>query len=456
MAQFRTTLVLIGILVALGAFLYFIDLPRQEEDLQTQHSRTTLLTFDDRRITHLTVQTPTGRTTLSLNPDQEWVITHPIPTDADKRQVQGLLRAITLGRVTRVIEEHPPKLEPFGLESPFVTLSVTAGPHEETLRLGDIGPIRNTLYAFRQSDQTVLLTTLAPKDFIHKTFDTLRRKEILRFHPANVQRVRLTYPSKEFVLYRRGQGRKATWRLRAPMELAADQLTVKGLLVTLQMLKASGFVDSESEHDAMAETLTNPAVTITLHMNGTDHVLRLFHGVQARAQAFAETEPGKPLYRINPLVLRQLTKDLFALRDKRLLGIAPEDLALLEVITPTRRFDLVRPVDAWRLDDRPEATLNRHTVELFVSRVSTLPAEHQTPESEEGVAARALATPAAEFLGTTRQGTRARLTISHRQHGLAYARGHGLPGTVQVRADILDQIPALEELLDQPEQPRQE
>ena len=43
------------------------------------------------------------------------------------------------------------------------------------------------------------------------------------------------------------------------------------------------------------------------------------------------------------------------------------------------------------------------------------------------MAAKALATPAAEFLGTTRQGKQAHLAISRRQGGLAYAKGDGLP-----------------------------
>ena len=53
---------------------------------------------------------------------------------------------------------------------------------------------------FAASDERVLLTNLAPKDFINKSLMTFRRKELLRFVQNDVERVRLTYPTTEIVI----------------------------------------------------------------------------------------------------------------------------------------------------------------------------------------------------------------------------------------------------------------
>src|SRR3990172_588980 len=59
------------------------------------------------------------------------------------------------------------------------TLSVAAGAARETFSIGDSGPLSFTLYVLRESDRKVLLTNLAPKDFVNKSLMTFRRKDLL-------------------------------------------------------------------------------------------------------------------------------------------------------------------------------------------------------------------------------------------------------------------------------------
>ena len=96
-------------------------------------------------------------------------MTAPLKTDADQRELQNLIRALVTGAVTRIVEDRPTNLTPYGLDDPITTITIMADGAQETLSIGDSGPLSSTLYVLRESDRKVLLTNLAPKDFVNKT-----------------------------------------------------------------------------------------------------------------------------------------------------------------------------------------------------------------------------------------------------------------------------------------------
>ncbi len=141
----------------------------------------------------------------------------------------------------------------------MTTLTVTAGTQHETISIGDSGPLSNTLYVLRASDRSVLLTNLAPKDFINKSLMTFRRKELLRFVQNDIERVRLTYATTEIVLYNMAKDKpKPSWKIRYPIEAEADQNEVRSLMFRLEDLKALGIIDPGPERDSRSQDPDDP------------------------------------------------------------------------------------------------------------------------------------------------------------------------------------------------------
>ena len=93
-------------------------------------------------------------------------------------------------------------------------------------------------------------------------------------------------------------------------------------------------------------------------------------GLIQRVEAFAVTTPEAPIYRINPMMVKDLTKELFTLQDKRLLGIEGDDIAMLEVKTREDHYTLIRQNNTWVLEDAPQKTLDQEKVALFVAQSS--------------------------------------------------------------------------------------
>jgi hypothetical protein len=189
------------VLAGLGLYLYAIELPQKESHERQDAVDKKVMIFDQQALSGLTIKTDRHDLVFARTPEKGWVLTAPLNTEADQREVQSLIRALVTGTVTRVIEERPTSLTIFGLDNPVTTITVMAGAAQETFSIGDSGPLSSTLYVLRESDRKILLTNLAAKDFLNKTLMTFRRKDLLHMSQGNVERIRLTYPTTEIVLY---------------------------------------------------------------------------------------------------------------------------------------------------------------------------------------------------------------------------------------------------------------
>jgi len=446
--RYWSTLVMALVLAGLGLYLYAIELPQKESEERQDTADKKVLLFDQEALSGLTIKTDRHELVFARTPDRGWMLTAPLSTEADQREVQNLIRALVTGTVTRAVEDHPTNLAPFGLDNPVTTITVAAGAARETFSIGDSGPLTSTLYVLRESDRKVLLTNLAPKDFVNKTLMTFRRKDLLRLSSGDVDRIRLTYPTTEIVLYQGQEKPKSKWKLRYPIEAEADQIEVRTLLFRLEDLKALGIVDPGPERDALAKTLTLPKVKVTIHTADGDQTVKLYQPDPASGEAFAETSSTGPVYRVNPTTIRDLTKELFTFQDKRLLGIDYTDIAMLSVKTPSEQYVLINQQSEWILEDQPTEKLDQPATDLFVSRVANVPAEERVVKQAGPLAPYGLVTPAAEFIATGRDGKIAgKLSIGSHANGLAYAMGQRIPGIFQIRADLLTQIPAKKDLL---------
>ena len=448
MVRYWPILLLAGLFAALGLYVYYIELPAQRSEEKQEKESQRLLTFNESEITGITVKTDAGDVGLQQGPDHNWRIVSPIQAEADRRQVQGLIRALVTGRVKRVVEEQGTSIEAFGLNRPSTEISLSAGSNTERLAIGDSGPLSSTLYVLRGSDRKVLLTDLAPKDFVNKSLMAFRRKEVLRFNHNDVERLRLTYPQTEIVLYSQDQKPKRQWKIRYPVEAEADRTEVQALLFRLEDLKALSIIDPGPQRDTVAKTLTKPKVKVTIHAAGTDHTVKVYQPDAASGEAYAETSPDAPLYKVSPTTIKDLTKELFTLQDKRLLGAESSDIALLSVKTRDRSYVLIREHDEWVLEDRPTEKVSQDVADLFVSRVVNLPAEERVLKQPAALAPYGLTAPVAEFVATGKDGKIVgKLTLGNQVGSLVYAMGSRLTGVYQARADILTQIPAVESLI---------
>jgi hypothetical protein len=445
----RITLVLALILGGLGAYVYFVDLPQTQETLQQTHQERRLIPFDDRAISHLVIKTREQKIILMRDKKNRWHITEPLIAPADSREVRKILRALTIGKIQRVIQNTREDEAQYGLAPPHMILTLTAGEASEVIELGNRAPLSSTLYARKRSDHIIILTTLNPLTFANKSLHTLRKKEILAFDTRQAEEFQIDRGDEQLILFRQpgAHGLSPNWSFRSPMKGPADRTTVGLLLRDLEGLRAEGFVDSQIEKEQLLKKLGPPKVTATVHARNRDHTVRFYQSPNVQ-DTYAMTKTENPLYRIAPDIVADLTKELFNLRDKRLLGMEKHELAILRVRTPTESYTLVKQSGEWILEEDLSQILNQEVVRLFASRVVNLPAEFRVAKGETSLTQFGLDSPTVEIRATDMRGQeRGRLLLGKSSKGLVYATGTGLPGVHQARSIILTQIPSRRQLL---------
>lgn len=450
MKPWHTTLLLAVVFVGLGSYLYLIELPTIEEEIIQEQEDQQILPFDDRDVVHLTVTSKTETVELQRNSRNRWYIIHPIQGPADNQIVHRLLRAITIGKIKRILQPESSTLEEFQLAPPHLTMKLKTHEHEETLMLGSVDPISSGIYTKRGEEEGILLTTLAVADFRKTSLDTFRQKNIFQFDRLRVTQFRLEHLGTDFFLTQvpSAHGLSGDWDFERPIKGPADTTAINVLLMALADLQATGFIDPGPRHTQLLAQLTNPTATATISIGQAKRSIQLFLPDANATEAYAIRSPKDPIYQINPAFFNNLPKEDFQLLNKRLFGMEAQDVALLAVTHGQIFYTLIHQHEDWVLGEAPDRILNPQTINLFVSRVVDLPAEFRVKESNPDMESFGLNDPQVQITGMDKKGRiRGRLKLGASEKGLVYAMGNGVPGVVQARSNFLSQIPTQEELL---------
>jgi hypothetical protein len=445
----RFTVILALVVLVLGGYILLVDIPKSQKLEKLESEERQLLPFDDRAITHITWARPTETIRLERDDQWRWKITEPMHSPADAREIRRILRALTIGKIKRHIEDGPTNLPAYGLEPPYLTLTLTTPSDSQELALGDAGPFAPSLYVQTKPDNQVVLTTLDVMTFAQKSLTNFRLKDLLFFDRDRVLELHIQQGATTMIMTRVAGAHNLTpnWMFTNPVKGPADKTAVGTLLMDLVGLAVTGFVDAEEEKKRILGQPARTQVTIQVVEGSRIHHLELYQ-FESTEKAYAITSTTSPLYEIPPGILKPITQGMFYFQDKRLFGMEVNDLAMFTVQTPGEHYVLIKQHDEWVLEDNPSAELDQEVAKLFVSRVVDLPAEIFHPDSSPTSKDNGLNSPIAKVLGINRNGQEAgRLIFGKREKGLVFAKGASLPGLYQVRSTILDQIPTKAQLI---------
>ena len=444
MTSYLTTTLLAIIFAGLGLYLYTIEVPSIEQEVVQQQEDKRLLPFDYREITDITIKTRTETIRLSRDERYRWRIVEPVDAKGNSRAVNNILRAVEIGKISRVIQGESNNLSHYGLENPNITIQLKTQNQSETLSLGGVGPLGSTLYAQRHSDKQVLLTTLSVTDFRRKSLFTFRHKGVMFFDRTLVERIQIQGSNQSITLHRGKSmhGPTSTWLFSEPFKGPADRTAVGLFLMTLENLTAKGFIDTQSEKQALLQHLSAPALTATVHTSQKEHLVSFFQPIDKPNEAYAITSANQPIYKISPSTLRGLPKRTFDLQDKRLFGLETHEIALLTITAPGGTYTVTQQHGNWHLDGAHDHPISQEEMRLLVSRIVDLPAEFSITQSDKHLDKYELTSPSIKIVGVDIKGRqRGYLALGKREMGLVYAKGAGLPGVYQARSVILTQIP---------------
>ena len=203
----------------------------------------------------------------------EWRLVEPVGTRADFGVVEGLVGRIGSAEMVAVEREsvdaeQDDDLEPFGLETPRMTVTVETGDDSHVLLLGDESP-DSTVYGRDGSRSIVFTVDAALFDDLARDTSTYRKKDLFDFRPFNATAVALVRDG-ETHRFEQGSAQDAdddeddvgsgeVWRRVEPDPGPVEQPAIDDLLSKLSGLRAESFVERRA-----GTGLDAPLATITV------------------------------------------------------------------------------------------------------------------------------------------------------------------------------------------------
>jgi hypothetical protein len=321
--RFRTTLLLILVLAGLGAYVYLVEYPKAEEEAKKK----TLFELKADDVTQITLDY--GDHTIVLKKaGNDWRITAPLDVPADDTAAKNLASAIAECEVKRDIKDASSDLSQYGLDKPFVTVTVKLGDKDlPAFLVGKNTPVGFSTYVQRADDKKIQLTSSAFRSGMDKKVKDLRDKSIIDFVDSDVQRLELSDAGKQLVLVQKDD----KWSIEQPAAYAADGSTVRSFLSTLRSMRATDFPDDQPT-DIATYGLDSPQLTVTLHLGKDNAEKSIRIGKENDKKEIYLQRGGQPtVYTVRDWVLRDLKKTPADFRDKTVIAFDRDKVSAVEL-----------------------------------------------------------------------------------------------------------------------------
>ena len=443
MRGMRLFLGLLTILIALGAYLYFVESTRDPADADRLDK---VFTVEADQIQELSVKSESGeRTTLRKSGD-DWQMVEPVTTDPDSATVSGLTTNLASLEMQRVIDENPPDLAEYGLADARVEIAFKAGGEERRLLIGRKTPPGTDLYAkVADGPRVFLISSYLDTTFNRNTFD-LRDKTVLQLERDQIETLAIATPQRMVRFAKAG----TDWRMTAPVDARADFTGVDGLvsrLNTLQMksIAASG-ASSLSEYG-----LDKPAATVQIG-SGSSQATLLVGKSAGEAEIYAKDQSRDLVVTIDATLLDELTKEPGEFRQKDLFDARAFNATHLEIARAGGKLSFEKTTaknaegqdeEKWRQTAPGAGEVDQTKLDNLLSAIT------QTRASSfvDSTAGTGLDSPGLTATVKSNEGQRSETVKFARSGDEAWAAREGEAGAAKIDASTLDNIiKAIEEL----------
>ena len=221
-------LVYLIVFIAVGLFFYLYEVRLAEKDQELEAAKARI--FDLKADQIGAVRYKSGGIDFQLVKEgrDDWRISEPLDTPADKREVEEMIRLVLAGKKDRVFAEPVHDLAQFGLDKPAVALTFMSGGRAlaPTLNIGQKNPAGQLCYANLGNSRQVFTVVSSLGQGLTKSLFDLREKSLVLFSGEKIDRLRIV-GRNEVALEKERPGR---WRLTSPETGRADNDEVQKII----------------------------------------------------------------------------------------------------------------------------------------------------------------------------------------------------------------------------------
>jgi len=337
--RFKGTAVLAAVFIGIVFYYFLIDLPSEKRKKEDKDRSEKVILFDSENVKAISFIK--GETTITLKRlgTDEWQMTAPVNASGDAPAVSDFLSFLKNLNFTRVVEESPKDLIPFGLNTPSLKIILSMDNGEtKGVRVGDDHPMGNKVYLARLNGSRVL-TAGVTRNRLDREVHDLRDKTILDFKTTQITKIELIRNGKTLSLKKNEE----SW------EVSEEKITAEGneseitnLLNTIQAARIEQFIEEQPEQ-LTSYGLNNSKLTVKLTTSQKNEPITLFIGKKSAHGFYAKTPLKENIFVINQSLFDTLNNRKFVdFLNKSLVDFNDDDLVKVTLRMDDGSVDLIR------------------------------------------------------------------------------------------------------------------
>lgn len=328
--KLRSTIIALVVLIALGAFVYFYELPKREENEAAELTADKVFTIDWEKLEEIRIQR--FKQTVNLRKEGEyWQIYQPVRDLGDTFNINTFIQELQDLKSERVMQDVSERLTDFKLVHPDIKLTVKTAETSQTLLIGSDNPVSGSRFVKLEAADQVLVVPSSIYQTANKDINSLRNKRIFRgLEAASLETIEIFQGDRQLFALTDIDG---YWMITQPIQAPADKQAVEKLINYLLYLNVAVFYTEKAQSLAGYE-LDPPKYRIVLGEKEKKWpALLVGKFVEGQANVLAKRDDKDPIVLLPKDLPDKITPSLFDLRNKQVISSEPEDIRRIELKT---------------------------------------------------------------------------------------------------------------------------
>ncbi len=432
--KFKNTGLLLLLLVALAAYVYFVEIKGKEKAEKQKEIASKLLSFNKDSLSTV-VLNPAGIKFKKEN--KQWVIVEPIQSKTESWVINGLINSVESAKKERTIAEDQASFADYGLQPAKHEVILTHNGKTDTVFIGDKTPTGTYVFARVSGDNHVYATgTLLLTNADKELFD-FRDKTALAFDKDKVDKIQLILPERKIEV-RKQDGK---WYLmRRTQKILADEGKIEQILNEVHNAKAKKFVSEKPER--LKKYGLSPAkyeVALSTTTNGGIHTLQI--GKKVDNTYYARDVSRDPIFTVDTSLVKQLKVSEWDLRQKKLADFLSYQADYLELHLPKQTLICEKDSTGdWRMVQPDSGKAKSWKISSLTSNAASLKAQKVVEEKPKSLKKYGLDPPQYQIICKKEGKTIADIKIGKQIGKNYYATGDLSPAVYLIKKEDVDKF----------------
>src|SRR5437868_12967987 len=378
----RTTVVLLLLVVAIGAYIRFYE-SKQPNTEEANRRAQNVINFDRDKIDSNVIQNGDERIELKRL-DKKWRLESPVKDLADRSVVESLLFELEDWKKEATItgkenEAEKNKMADYGLAKAKLRLKLLGPQAPPEILFGNNAALENRIYVRFENSKNVFLATENIKNAISKKPEDFRDRKLTDTIATQITGLALKTPAGEMEVQKQGEH----WQIMKPLRARADDQKVNDLLAQITTSRIQQFV-ADDRGDLHPYGLAEPRGTVTIFTTDDKQgQLLQIGGVpeKAKDQIYVRFTSRNFVYTFPKKIEEVLNTRPNDLRDRHLVRFDEKQRDRITIDAPGKdKTVLARKGEVWTIANRNNTAANAGEVRRLIDLIA---AEQVTKFVEE-------------------------------------------------------------------------